>query len=201
MKIALLDYGAGNLFSVANALEKLKQNYAIISDAKKLSDYDKVILPGVGAAAAAMQNLNERGFAEVLKAYRKPFLGICLGLQLLADYSTEGNVDCLKIVSGKVDKFKSPWLKVPQVGWNKVSFVAQSPLADGLNTGLAQDSYFYFVNSYYLPFDAQYSVAVSDYGQTFTSIMQKENFYAVQFHPEKSGEAGLKLLSNFCEKC
>lgn len=197
MKIALVDYGAGNLFSVANALEKLEQNYAIISDADKLQNYDKVILPGVGAAAAAMQNLNEKGFSQALKSYKRPFLGICLGLQLLAEFSTEGNVECLKIVPGKVKKFAGQWLKVPQVGWNKVDFVAENPLIDGLKQG----NYFYFVNSYYLPFNLEYSLATSDYGLTFTSIMQKDNFYGVQFHPEKSGEAGLKLLLNFCEKC
>lgn len=182
--IAILDTNAGNIASVACALDRLGHPYFVAGDAASLSRADKIILPGVGAAAAAMQSIRERGFDAVLKRTDKPVFGICLGLQLLADYSEEGDTVCLGIIPGRVRRFSGP-LKVPQVGWNRLS---------------GSDTYFYFVHSYYLPV-GQTTLASAEYGLPFSAIVQKDNFYATQFHPEKSGEAGLQILRNFCETC
>lgn len=195
MKIAIIDYDAGNLRSVANALDLLQIEYFIAKQASELEAADKIILPGVGAAGSAMQKLISSGFAEAIKQTKKPLLGICLGLQLFADFSEEENTDCLGIIPEKVKLFP-PFLKTPQMGWNQVNFTNKSPLFEEIPDA----SYFYFVHSYYLP-TSKYTLAQTDYGITFSSVVQKDNFYATQFHPEKSGELGLKLLSNFCKLC
>ncbi|MFA5829115.1 MAG: imidazole glycerol phosphate synthase subunit HisH [Candidatus Gracilibacteria bacterium] len=194
--IAIIDYGAGNLQSVANALKKLGEPFEVVRKPAELSKAQKVIFPGQGAAGSAMQVLLESGFIEAIPKLTMPFLGICLGMQLLANFSEEDNTQCLGIIPGRVKKMKIS-LKVPHVGWNKVAINQRSPLVEGLNN----NSYFYFVHSYY--FDAPQE---NIFGQTlyeidFPSIVQKENFYGVQFHPEKSGEAGFQLLRNFCKKC
>lgn len=196
MKIAIIDYGAGNLRSIESALKKLGQEFEIIKKPEDLGDFAKVILPGVGAAKSAMNNLKKQGFSKILAQLKIPFLGICLGLQLLSDFSREDNVKCLSIIPGRVKKFPK-FVKVPQIGWNKVNFVKESPLSDDI----PNESYFYFVNSFYFETDRDFLTAESDYGITFPSIIQKDNFYATQFHPEKSGEIGAKLLFNFCKKC
>ena len=194
MKIAIIDYGASNLQSVANALTSLCRSFQIISDPKKLTDFDKVILPGVGAAGSAMEKLKESGFAKILPKLKVPTLGVCLGLQLFADFSSEGNTKCLSIVSGEVKKFKTE-LKVPHMGWNKVELIKES----SLTSGIPNNSFFYFVHSYYLETEDKFVIGKTAYGINFPAIIQKDNFYAVQFHPEKSGEWGLKLLANFCD--
>lgn len=195
--IAVINYGAGNIKSVCNALEKLGQSYKVVSKPSELACAGKVVLPGVGAAGSAMQSLLETGFIEAIPRLRVPVLGICLGLQLLAYFSEENNVECLSIIPGRVKKFEGRELKIPQIGWNKVEFKRESPLLNGIPTG----SYFYFVNSFYLDTDEENVIGTTDYGISFASIVQKDNFYATQFHPEKSGEIGLKLFRNFCEKC
>lgn len=194
MKIAIIDYGASNLQSVANALTALGRSFEIINDPKKLVGFDKVILPGVGAANSAMEKLKESGFAEILPKLRVPTLGVCLGLQLFADFSSEGNTKCLSIMSGEVKKFKTE-LKVPHMGWNKVELIKKSILT----TGIPDNSFFYFVHSYYLEIGDKFVIGKTAYGINFPAIIQKDNFYAVQFHPEKSGSLGLKLLANFCD--
>jgi glutamine amidotransferase len=194
MKIAIIDYGASNLQSVANALKTLGRSFEIINDPKKLVGFDKVILPGVGAANSAMEKLKESGFAEILPKLKVPTLGVCLGLQLFADFSSEGNTKGLSIVSGEVKKFKTE-LKVPHMGWNKVELIKESPLT----SGIPNNSFFYFVHSYYLETEDEFVIGKTAYGINFPAIIQKDNFYAVQFHPEKSGEWGLRLLSNFCD--
>ncbi|MDO8593945.1 MAG: imidazole glycerol phosphate synthase subunit HisH [bacterium] len=194
MKIAIIDYGASNLQSVANALTSLGRSFEIINNPKKLVDFDKVILPGVGAAGSAMEKLKESGFAEILPKLKVPTLGVCLGLQLFADFSSEGNTKCLSIVPGEVKKFKTE-LKVPHMGWNKVELTKESPLT----SGIPNNSFFYFVHSYYLESEDKFVIGRTAYGINFPAIIQKDNFYAVQFHPEKSGELGLKLLANFCD--
>lgn len=194
MKIAIIDYGASNLQSVANALKTLGRSFEIINEPKKLVGFDKVILPGVGAANSAMEKLKESGFAEILPKLRVPTLGVCLGLQLFADFSSEGNTKCLSIVPGEVKKFKTE-LKVPHMGWNKVEFIKKSPLI----SGIPNNSFFYFVHSYYLETEDEFVIGKTAYGINFPAIIQKNNFYAVQFHPEKSGSLGLKLLANFCD--
>lgn len=195
--IAIIDYGASNIQSVCNALKKLNQPYKVVSKPQELADAEKVILPGVGAAGSAMQALLESDFIEAIPRLKVPFLGICLGLQLLADFSEEGNVQCLSIIPGRVKKFSTPQLKIPQIGWNKVEFIKRSPLFKGIPNG----SYFYFVNSFYFEAPEENIVGKTDYGIPFASIIQRGNFYATQFHPEKSGLMGLKLLRNFCELC
>ena len=194
MKIAIIDYGASNLQSVGNALTSLGRSFEIISDPKKLTDFDKVILPGVGAAGSAMEKLKESGFADILPKLKVPTLGVCLGLQLFADFSSEGNTKCLSIISGKVKKFQTE-LKVPHMGWNKVEFIKESPSV----VGIPDNSFFYFVHSYYLETENKFVIGKTAYGINFPAVVQKDNFYAVQFHPEKSGKWGLKLLSNFCD--
>ena len=194
MKIAIIDYGASNLQSVANALTSLGKSFEIINDPEKLVNFDKVILPGVGAAGSAMEKLTESGFAEVLPKLKVPTLGVCLGLQLFGDFSEEGSIRCLSIVPGKVKKFQTE-LKVPHMGWNKVDLIKESPLT----MNIPNNSFFYFVHSYYLEMKDKFIIGKTAYDINFPAIIQKDNFYAVQFHPEKSGEWGLKLLSNFCD--
>ncbi|HEY4514395.1 MAG TPA: imidazole glycerol phosphate synthase subunit HisH [Candidatus Paceibacterota bacterium] len=210
--IGVIDYGASNIQSIGNALTKLNQPFELVPEASGLSRFDKLILPGVGAAGSAMKKLKETGFAEVLPKVKVPVLGLCLGLQLFAEYSEENETKCLSIIPAKVRRF-SPALKVPQMGWNMVKLVKESPLT----TGIPDGSYFYFVHSYYLDLPAapgptasgaqagaaqagtqEYIIGSADYGVMFPAIIQKDNFYAVQFHPEKSGPLGLKVVENFC---
>lgn len=196
MKIAVIDYGASNLQSVANALTVLGKPFEIVSEPDRLADFDKVILPGVGAAGSAMEKLRESGFAEVLPKLKVPTLGVCLGLQLFADFSEEGDTKCLSIIPGQVKRFQTD-LKVPQMGWNKVELAKASPLT----AGIPNNSFFYFVHSYYLETRSEFVIGQTVYDTTFAAIVQKGNFYATQFHPEKSGQWGMKLLSNFCDLC
>lgn len=194
--ISIIDYGAGNIRSVENALTFLKQPFRIVRKAGELRGSSKVIFPGVGAAGTAMQYLLESGLIDAIGRIQVPFLGICLGLQLLADFSDEDNTQCLSIIPGRVQQFP-PTLKVPQIGWNSVIITQPSPLTDGI----PDESFFYFVNSYYFDAPAENTLGMTPYGLEFPSIVRKDNFYGVQFHPEKSGEIGLRLLRNFCEKC
>ncbi len=196
MKIGIIDYNSGNIASVKNALEKLEFEYKIITTPEELNNIDKVIFPGVGRASTAMKELKNRKFIKSIKELSIPFLGICLGLQLLSDFSEEDNTKCLGIINGRVNKFPS-YLKVPQIGWNKVSINKASQLF----IGISDESYFYFVNSYYLDCDEENVLAETNYGVEMASVVKRDNFYATQFHPEKSGEVGLKLLRNFCELC
>ena len=193
MKIAIVDYGASNLQSVANALSTLGYKFEVVSDPKKLAKADKVIVPGVGAAGSAMKKLRESGFADVLPALTVPVLGLCLGMQLFAEFSEEDDTQGLGIISGKVRRFVTE-LKVPHMGWNTVRLVRDSKLTEGVPDG----SFFYFVHSYYLARDPQYTVGISTYEVDMTAIAQYKNFYGTQFHPEKSGEWGMKILDNFC---
>src|SRR3989344_3820023 len=164
--IGVIDYGASNIQSIGNALTKLNQPFELVPEASGLSRFDKLILPGVGAAGSAMKKLKETGFAEVLPKVKVPVLGLCLGLQLFAEYSEENETKCLSIIPAKVRRF-SPALKVPQMGWNMVKLVKDSPLTKGIPDG----SYFYFVHSYYLDLPAQagtqeYIIGSADYGVT-----------------------------------
>ncbi len=194
--ITIIDYGLGNLTSVKNALEKLEIPVQISSDPTVIKNAQGLILPGVGAAGEGMRNLQQRGLEKVIVEYvrsGKPLLGICLGMQLLFSQSEEGNVDCLNIVKGKVKKFATD-LKVPQIGWNQVRANSRSKLFKDV----LDDSYFYFVHSYYCePDDKAVIIGQTDYNQTFCSVLEVKNIFGVQFHPEKSSEAGLQLLNNF----
>ncbi len=192
--IQIIDYGSGNLQSVKNALDKIGEKYEIISSPSQLKDSAKMIFAGVGAAGFAMQNLKASGFDKVLPTLKNPFLGICLGMQLLFELSAENGTECLNIVKGDVRRFPLG-LTVPQIGWNKVRVIKDSPLFNGLD----EESYFYFVNSYYVSTPDR--LAESEYGVTFCAAVSFNNFYGVQFHPEKSGEIGERLLSNFINLC
>lgn len=196
--ITIIDYGLGNIGSVANALEKLEIPYEVSSDIEVLKNAKYLILPGVGAAAQGMQNLKKRGVDQAITEQAKsgtPILGICLGMQLLFSSSAEGNVSCMGLVKGEVKKFGKD-VKVPQIGWNQVEAKGESILLKGIKN----NSYFYFVNSYYCdPEDESIVKGRTDYKSKFCSVLEKNNLYGVQFHPEKSADAGLQLLRNFWE--
>jgi len=194
--IQIIDYGSGNIKSITNALKQLDENYAVIDSPSQVRTDAKIIFPGVGAAENAMECLRKNGFMEAIPQMKNMFLGICLGMQLLTEFSEEGMVKCLGVIKGKVDRFRGI-SKVPQIGWNRVKFLKEDPLFNEIS----DESYFYFVNSYYVNTDEEYSIGKTNYGNCFTSVLRNKNFYGVQFHPEKSAEIGLKLLNNFCKLC
>jgi glutamine amidotransferase len=197
--IQIVDYGMGNLRSVQKAFEKLSVAAEICTNPAHLKDCDKLILPGVGAFRDAIAELRRQEFIEPIQAHiaaGKPFLGICLGLQLLFDVSYEdGTWEGLGILPGKVERFpENPELKVPHMGWNRVAAAAGCPLF----AGIPPDSFFYFVHSYHVvPDDAAVIAGRTEYGQAFASVVRRGNMYATQFHPEKSQKLGLQLLANF----
>jgi glutamine amidotransferase len=199
--MVIVDYGAGNLTSVYNALNYLSIKSEISNEPEKIEKAGKIIFPGVGAAKAAMENLNRTGIGEAVKnAFKKgtPVLGICIGCQIILESSEEdGGVQCLGLLAGKAVKFKSePNLKIPHMGWNQVNFTEKHPILKDIPNG----SNFYFVHSYhYDSYNMDFIYGTTTYGsQTFPSIIGKDNLIAVQFHLEKSGEVGLKMLENFC---
>ena len=200
--VVIVDYRAGNLTSVKLALAALGVEATVTMDPAAVRAADRVIFPGVGAAASAMASLKELDLVDAVKdsaAAGKPFLGICLGMQILFEHSEEdGGVDMLGILPGKVVKFRpfDPLVKVPEIGWNQVAQVPAAG-AESLWDGVQDGSEFYFVHSYYAEFGA-FTAGSSDYaGATFTAAVKKGNVFATQFHPEKSGRIGLRLLSNF----
>jgi len=190
MKVAIIKYNAGNVQSVLIALERIGCSAVITSDVTEIQSADKVIFPGVGEASSAMSFLKAKNLDAVIKDLKQPVLGICLGMQLLCSHSEEGNVDCLEIFDTAVKKF-AEGLKSPQVGWNNIY-----DLQTDLFKGVSENSYCYFVNSYYAALCDETN-AQSEYGIKFSSALQKDNFYGVQFHPEKSAEAGEMILKNF----
>ena len=200
MKIAIIDYGMGNLHSAAKALEKVGAQVTVTRDPELVRQADKVILPGVGAFGDCMKNLNERGLAPVIHeviAASKPFLGICVGLQMLFEGSEEDpGVAGLGIFKGLVRKIVAPGLKVPHMGWNNLVLQGSSPLF----AGLPASAYVYFVHSFHaVPADPSIVTAVTDYGGPVTAAVGQGLVQAVQFHPEKSSTIGLQILTNFKE--
>jgi glutamine amidotransferase len=202
-RVIVLDYGAGNLRSVARAIEHVGFTPDVSADARALDDADAVVMPGVGAAADTMRNLQEGGFVEPLRAYinaGRPFLGVCMGFQALLDVSEEGGEHpCLGIIPGRVKRFPAgEGLKVPHMGWNNVAQVREHPVFAGIPDG----SYFYFVHGYYPdPEDETLVVGRTEYGVSFPSAIARDNLFATQFHPEKSGRAGLQIYRNFLSGC
>ncbi|MDF3078549.1 MAG: imidazole glycerol phosphate synthase, glutamine amidotransferase subunit [Sphingobacteriaceae bacterium] len=193
--IGIVSYGAGNIFSLTAALERQGIKYGMIHKPEDFERYERYIIPGVGHAGAAMSKLNETGLVPYIKALKKPVLGICVGLQLLTEFSEEGNSNLTGIVPARTLDFgEKIKLKVPHTGWNKV-YSDQS--ATELFEGISNEAYFYFVHSYFVEFNSKFTVAFADYGIKFSAAVKKDNFYGVQFHPEKSGGAGEKLLKNF----
>ena len=194
--IVIIDYESGNLRSVARAVERAGVTPTVTSNPGALDSADGVILPGVGSGPAAMSALQSRGLVRPLLDYiagGRPFLGVCLGLQLLLDATDEGDADCLGLVPGRVRRLPDG-LKVPHMGWNTVRFQREHPLWEGI----PQDSHFYFVHSYYADPDQRDDVAgLTEYGVPFCSIYARDNVVATQFHPEKSGDTGLRIYANF----
>jgi glutamine amidotransferase len=192
MRVAIVDYNAGNTRSVQFALERLGVEPILTRDPVVLSSVDKVIFPGVGAAGATMDYLKETGLDVIIKNLKQPVLGICLGMQLLCEFSEEGNVAGLGVFPQKVKRFVAEGsLKVPHMGWNTLS-CEQVPLMEGVEAS----SYVYFVHSYYAEM-SPYTIASCTYGNPFSAALQKDNFYGTQFHPEKSGSIGAQILKNF----
>lgn len=196
--VGIIHYGAGNIRSVINALNRLEVRHFVSDNRQELLKAEKLIFPGVGEARSAMESLAGVGLIEWLKEVTVPFLGICLGMQLLFERTTERTTECLGIIPGTIERFDSEQftLKVPHMGWNQVNQDSTCPLFSGIDSG----EYFYFVHSYYAPIVAM-TIGSTKYGVTFSSAVQKNNYYGVQFHPEKSGTVGSKILKNFVELC
>lgn len=193
MDVVIVKYNAGNVYSVDYALRRLGVKAVVTADAEAIRNADKVVFPGVGEAANTMEYLKRTGLDTVIKSLKQPVLGICLGMQLLCTRSEEGDVDCLGIFDTEVRKFvpASHADKVPHMGWNTIRHTNSA-----LFNGFAKEEFVYFVHSYYVPLCA-YTAAETDYILPYSSALHKDNFYATQFHPEKSGSVGERILKNF----
>jgi imidazole glycerol-phosphate synthase subunit HisH len=196
MTIAIINYDAGNIRSVIFALERLGVSPILTADADIIRSADKVIFPGQGEASSAMRSLRERNLDKLIPDLTQPFLGVCVGMQLLCAHSEENDTPCLGVIPQRVLKFPTKnGLKVPQMGWNRLKI--NNTDATILNQDLDND-WFYFVHSYYVE-TGDYTTATADYGGDFSACLRKDNFHAAQFHPEKSSKAGQQLLKNFLE--
>lgn len=191
MKVAIVKYNGGNTASVANALVRLGVEPLITDSADVLRAADKVIFPGVGEASTAMKYLRERGLDAVIRSLTQPVLGICLGMQLMCETSEENATECLGIMPYRVRRFESETLKIPHTGWNRITQL-NSPLFDGVADG----ERVYFVHGYYVE-TGELTTAICEYGQKFSAAISRDNFHAIQFHPEKSGAIGEHILRNF----
>ena len=190
--LIIIDTGCANLFSVQAAFARLGCRARISADPVAIAAADKLLLPGVGTAAAAMHNIAARGLADPIRRAQQPLLGICLGMQLLGEYSAEGDVPALGVLPARTAILDADGLPLPHMGWNTVRHQPEHPLFEGI----AQDSHFYFVHSYSIAVGA-YTIAESHYGSAFSAAVQQDNFHGVQFHPERSGKSGARLLHNF----
>ncbi|MGI4750257.1 MAG: imidazole glycerol phosphate synthase subunit HisH [Janthinobacterium lividum] len=192
--IGIIQYGAGNIFSLTAALDRLGIEYGMISHESDFEQYNRYIIPGVGHAGAAMEKLESTGLVPTIRKLTKPVLGICVGMQLITSFSEEGNADLLNIVPVKTLRFQEEHnLKIPHTGWNQVHPKEMEDLFENID----QEAYFYFVHSYFIEYNNLYTLASTQYGVEFSAAIKKNNFYGVQFHPEKSGAAGETLLTNF----
>ena len=214
MKVAIVKYNAGNIFSVVHALQRLGVEPLLTDSEKELRNADRVIFPGQGEASTAMHYLQERGLDKVIPSLTQPVLGICIGQQLMCRHSEEGDVDCLGIFDAEVKRFKPQRHedKIPHMGWNGIAAPSPLPLWGSTTSGIslfkalpqrgsgegAGFPFVYFVHSFYVPVCKE-TLAVTDYILPFSAAMQKDNFYATQFHPEKSGAVGQQILKNFLE--
>ena len=196
-KIVIVNTGCANISSVRFALERLGVEVDVSDDVNVIKSADKVFLPGVGTAAAAMASIKQKALVETLQSLTQPVLGVCLGMQLMVETSAEGgfqgtgNIDCLNLMPGHVARMESKGVRLPHMGWNTVTHNNES-----LFKGIPQDTYFYFVHSFAVP-EYEHTLASCTYGNAFSAAINKDNFYGVQFHPERSGEAGAQLLTNF----
>ncbi|MBQ0056686.1 MAG: imidazole glycerol phosphate synthase subunit HisH [Bacteroidales bacterium] len=217
MMIAIVKYNAGNIYSVYCACRRLGYEPVITDDPEQLRAADHVIFPGVGEARAAMEYLHAKTYtyangtseslADIIRSLRQPVLGICIGMQLMCKHSEEGDVDCLGVFDAPVERFRPTdnTLKVPQMGWNEIAaFNSESATAAGVGNrlleGIADGSYVYYVHSYRVPVCAN-TIATTEYGEQYSAALHKDNFWATQFHPEKSGSVGERILKNFIENC
>lgn len=193
MKVAVVKYNAGNIQSVMNALRRVGVDPVLTDNPVELRKAERVIFPGQGEASHAMEYLQTHGLDQVIKSLTQPVLGICIGQQLMCEHSEEGNVDCLGIFPAQVLRFhpQKHEQKVPHMGWNQLENV-QDPLLEGINEG----AFVYFVHSFYVP-TTDYTIATTNHILSFSSAMRKGNFMATQFHPEKSGSVGERILTNF----
>jgi glutamine amidotransferase len=192
MKIVIINYGAGNIQSIKFAIQRLGYEAVLSDDVKEIQGADKVIFPGVGEASSAMEKLKSTGLDKLIPTLKQPVLGICLGMQLMCKYSEEGNTKGLEIFDVDVVKFNNT-VKVPQIGWNQIE-----NLNSELFKGIAEKEFMYLVHSFYVPLNNE-AIATTEYGVKYASALQKDNFYGVQFHPEKSSKAGERILENFLE--
>jgi imidazole glycerol-phosphate synthase subunit HisH len=193
--VAIIDNGGANIASLRYALERLGADARLTADPAVLEAAPRVILPGVGAAAAAMQRLESSGLVGTIRGLRQPMLGICLGMQLLFDASEEGDTACLGLLSGRVERIADrDAYPVPHMGWNQLEFGSPDPLLKGI----ARGDHVYFVHSYAAPV-GPWTVATADYGGSFSAVVRRDNFVGMQFHPERSGATGARLLANFLE--
>lgn len=192
--IAIVDYDTGNLKSVCNALDRIGAQYCLTDDPGLIASADRVLLPGVGEASSAMEKLRQRGLCDVIRNLKVPVLGICIGMQLMCRHSEEGDAECLGIFDSDVRKFDADphaGIKVPHMGWNSLT-----DMGSGLFEGLSEGDFVYFVHSFAADV-CDDTVAVSENGRRFSAALNKGNFYGVQFHPEKSGDVGERILRNF----
>ena len=199
MKLTIIDTGCANLSSVKMAIKRLGVEPIVSCDAADIKSADKLILPGVGTAKAAMRNLQERKLVDLIREAKQPLLGFCLGMQMLAQASEESmdgeaDIQCLGIIPGKVKLMQVGNLRLPHMGWNQIEHDGTHPLFNGIPSG----SYFYFVHSYALEV-TEATLARCDYGQPFSAVVGKDNFFGAQFHPERSGKLGAQLIRNFLE--
>ena len=190
MSVVIINYNAGNVQSVTYALQRLGVEPVLSDDPETIRSADKVIFPGVGEASTAMKFLKERQLDEVIRGLKQPVFGVCLGLQLMCNHSEENDTECLGIFDVQVKKFE-PLLKVPQMGWNNLE-----SMSSDLFIGLPEEPYVYYVHSYYAEL-SEWTVAETEYVNRFSAALQKDNFYALQAHPEKSGKVGEQILANF----
>ena len=196
MKLVIIKYNAGNIRSVLYALERIGREAVVTDDPEQIKEADKVIFPGVGEASTAMEYLRERGLDVLIRGLQQPVLGICLGMQLMCSYSEENDTTCLGIFEEKVRRFvpADASLKTPQIGWNNI-YDLRTPLFEGVANG----SYCYFVHGYYASLGA-HTISTTDYVQPYSSGLHRANFFGVQFHPEKSAQAGEQILRNFIDR-
>jgi len=193
MKIVIIDYGAGNIQSLKFAIQRLGYTAVLSSDRDEIENADRVIFPGVGEASSAMIKLRKTGLDRLIPKLKQPVLGICLGMQLMCTFCEEGNTTGLGIFEVDVKRFQTD-VKIPQIGWNQIT-----DLKSSLFTGIKENEFMYLVHSYYVPISPQ-AIAKTSYGISYTTALKKDNFYGVQFHPEKSSTAGSKIIENFILK-
>lgn len=193
MNIAIIRYNAGNIFSVEHALRRLGANPIVTSDKELIQKADKVIFPGVGEASTTMKHLQQSGLDKIIPELKQPLLGVCLAMQVMCSHSEEGDVDCLNIFDAEVKRFvpQRHEDKVPHMGWNNLRDVKK-----GIFDSSLEDQFVYFVHSFYVPVN-EHTAATTDYILPFSAALHKDNFYATQFHPEKSGSVGERILTNF----